>query len=59
MQPLFTEEEGTLVMTILIDNLITLKDNNGLDDYGTTEALQSAINKLDAFIIQYGYEDEQ
>ena len=59
MHPLFTEEEGTLVMTILIDNLITLKDSNGLDDYGTTETLQSAINKLDAFIIQYGYEDEQ
>lgn len=54
----FTEDEGTLVMTILIDNLITLKDSNGLDDYGTTETLQNAINKIDAMIVEYGYDNE-
>jgi hypothetical protein len=58
MKPIFTEEEATLVMTILLDNLITLKDSNGFDDYGTTEALQRAVNKLDALLIETGYADE-
>ena len=58
MKPVFTEEEATLVMTILLDNLITLKDSNGLDDYGTTEVLQRAVDKLDALLIETGYADE-
>jgi hypothetical protein len=58
MKPVFTEEEATLVMTILLDNLITLKDSNGFDDYGTTEALQRAVDKLDALLIETGYADE-
>jgi hypothetical protein len=58
MEPVFTEEEATLVMTILLDNLITLKDSNGFDDYGTTEALQRAVDKLDALLIETGYADE-
>ena len=58
MNAIFTEEEATLVMTILLDNLITLKDSNGLDDYGTTDALQRAVDKLDAMLIETGYADE-
>jgi hypothetical protein len=58
MKPVFTEEEATLVMTILLDNLITLKDSNGLDDYGTTETLQRAVDKLDTLLIETGYADE-
>ena len=58
MKPVFTEEEATLVMTILLDNLITLKDSNGLDDYGTTVVLQRAVDKLDALLIETGYADE-
>ena len=58
MNPLFTEEEATLVMTILLDNLITLKDSNGFDDYGTTDALQRAVDQLDAMLIETGYADE-
>jgi hypothetical protein len=58
MEALFTEEEATLVMTILIDNLIDLKNGNGLDDYGTTNALERAVNKLDEWISNSGYANE-
>ena len=59
MHAVLTEEEATLVMSILIDNLIDLKNNtNGLDDYGSTKDLENAINKLDEWLNEVGYARE-
>jgi hypothetical protein len=59
MEAILTEEEATLVMSILVDNLIDLKNSpTGFDDYGTTKDLENAVNKLDAWFIEVGYADE-
>jgi hypothetical protein len=59
MKAILTEEEATLVMSILIDNLIDLKNGPaGFDDYGTTKDLENAVNKLDKWFTELGYASE-
>ena len=59
MKAILTEEEATLVMSILIDNLIDLKNGPaGFDDYGTTKDLENAVNKLDKWFTELGYANE-
>ena len=59
MEPILTEEEATLVMSILIDNLIDLKNSpTGFDDYGSTKDLENSVNKLDNWFKEYGYASE-
>jgi len=55
---LLTEDEATLVMTILLDSLMELKSTQGLyDDFGTIKDLETAIKKLDNTFLQLGYSD--
>lgn len=59
MKAVLTENEATLVMSILIDNLIDLKNGPaGFDDYGTTKDLENAVNKLDEWLNEVGYARE-
>jgi hypothetical protein len=59
MKAVLTEEEATLVMSILIDNLIDLKNGpSGFDDYGSTKELENAVNKLDNWFKEVGYARE-
>lgn len=56
---LLTEDQATLVMTILLDSLLELKAAEGLyDDFGTIKDLETAIKKLDSTFIKLGYSDE-
>ena len=55
---LLTEDQATLVMTILLDSLLELKAAEGLyDDFGTIKDLETAIKKLDNTFIKLGYSD--
>lgn len=55
---LLTEDQATLVLTILLDSLLELKTNEGIyDDFGTIKDLDTAIKKLDNLIHKLGYSD--